>query len=131
MIRTSILLLILSPLAFAQTEIHKCVDVDGIVAFQDSPCPEPAAQPEPEAKSADEASIGALRPADEVEPEDVVSYVPVASNRSVEEVEACKEPHRDAIDSIEAEMLRGYSAEQGETYKQRLRTLTEAMRACE
>jgi hypothetical protein len=28
-------------------------------------------------------------------------------------------------------MLRGYSAEQGETYKQELRTLTQAMRACE
>jgi hypothetical protein len=53
------------------------------------------------------------------------------SNRSADEVEACKEPHRDAIDAIEAEMLRGYSAEQGETFKQELRTLTQAMRACE
>jgi hypothetical protein len=86
-----------------------------------------ALSPEPKA---DESLTEAI-PAEDFEPAEVVSYEPVASNRSAEEVEACKEPHRDAIDNIEAEMLRGYSAEQGEIYKQELRTLTQAMRACE
>jgi hypothetical protein len=133
LIQTSILILLLSPPTFAQSVIHKCVDADGNIAFQDSPCPDPAVQPEPKAEpepKADESLTEAI-PAEDFEPAEVVSYEPVASNRSAEEVEACKEPHRDAIDNIEAEMLRGYSAEQGEIYKQELRTLTQAMRACE
>jgi len=120
----------LSPLAIAQGVIHKCVDEDGNIAYQDSPCPEPkvAAAPADSASQELESTVDGTQDA---EPEDVVSYEPVASNRSADEVEACKEPHRDSIDVIEAEMLRGYSAEQGETFKQELRTLTQAMRACE
>ncbi len=133
MIRISLFLLFLSPLASAQTEIHRCVDEDGNIAFQDSPCPESPADAAPGPATdvpVDTVADTAETPPD-AEHEDVVSYLPVESDRSIEEVEACKEPHRDAIDSIEAEMLRGYSAEQGETYKQELRTLTQAMRACE
>lgn len=133
MIRTSLIFCLLSPLVFAQGVIHKCVDEHGNIAFQDSPCPEAAAAPQPDtaAAPAEMDKFPAPERVQEVEPEDVVSYEPVVSTRSVEEVEACKEPHRDAIDAIEAEMLRGYSAEQGETFKQELRTLTQAMRACE
>lgn len=135
MIRTSILLLLLSTAAMANTEIHKCVDADGNLTFQDSPCPTPAAEPEvdPEAEPVSEptADEPVTAPVSAVEPEDGVSYVPVASNRSAGEVETCKEPHRDSIDAIEAEMLAGYSPEQGEQFKQELRGLTDAMRACE
>ena len=119
----------------ANAEIYKCVDADGNLTFQDSPCPQPAAEPEaePDAEPASEPVAAELAPTPmaAVEPEDGVSYTQVASNRSAREVETCKEPHRDAIDEIEAEMLRGYSAEQGENYKQELRALTDAMRACE
>lgn len=119
----------------ADSEIYKCVDADGNLAFQDSPCPQPAAEPEAESdpESASEATVTEPSPTSTaaVEPGDGVSYVPVASNRSAREIETCKEPHRDAIDEIEAEMLRGYSAEQGENYKQELLALTNAMRACE
>jgi len=121
--------------ALAQSEIYKCVDADGNLIFQDSPCPEPAAEPEaePGAEPASEPTVAepAPVPTAAAVPADGVSYVPVASNRSATEVEDCKDPHRDAIDEIEAEMLRGYSAEQGESYKQELRALTDAMRACE
>lgn len=129
MIRTSVLLFLLAPLAYAQGVIHKCVDADGNVAYQDSPCPENAAETVGSPEQDEQAQ--AAEPPEDAEREEVVSYVPVTSKRSIEEVEACKEPHRDEIDAIEAEMLRGYSAEQGELFKQELRMLTEAMRACE
>ena len=131
MIRTSIFLLLLSMPALAQSEIYKCVDADGNLTFQDSPCPEPAAESEAEPASEPTVAEPASVPAAAAVPADGVSYVPVASNRSATEVEDCKDPHRDAIDEIEAQMLRGYSAEQGESYKQELRALTDAMRACE
>ena len=119
----------------ADTEIHKCVDADGNLTFQDSPCPAPVAETEAEPEAEPVSEFAAVEPAPvpvaAVEPEDGVSYVPVASNRPRAEVEDCKEPHRDAIDAIEAEMLGGYSPEQGESYKQELRALTDAMRACE
>ena len=50
--------------------------------------------------------------------------------RSSEEVAQCKKKNRDAIDAIDAEMRRGYSSEQGEAYRQRLRVLTQQLRAC-
>jgi hypothetical protein len=50
--------------------------------------------------------------------------------RSFEETEECKNPLRDEIDAIEAEMLRGYTSEQSEDFKQRLIELTKEMRAC-
>lgn len=50
--------------------------------------------------------------------------------RSSEEIAQCKKKNRDAIDAIDAEMRRGYSSEQGEAYRQRLRVLTERLRAC-
>jgi len=53
-----------------------------------------------------------------------------ANGRSVEEVATCKQHYRDAIDEIDAEMRRGYSSEQSEAYRQRLRLLTEKLRAC-
>ena len=65
-----------------------------------------------------------------VEVDEEVPQAPAESNQTHEEVEACKDPLRDAIDEIEAEMLRGFSPEQGEEYKVKLRTLTEDMRAC-
>ena len=48
-----------------------------------------------------------------------------------EAVTECKQAYRDQIDAIDAEMRRGYSAEEGERYKERLLSLTERMRQCE
>lgn len=53
-----------------------------------------------------------------------------SSGRSSEEIATCKQHYRDAIDEIDAEMRSGYSSEQGEAYRQRLRLLTEELRAC-
>jgi len=46
-------------------------------------------------------------------------------------VTECKQAYRDQIDAIDAEMRRGYSAEEGERYRERLLSLTERMRQCE
>jgi len=52
------------------------------------------------------------------------------SGRSDEEIQTCKKHYRDSIDEIDAEMRKGYGSEQGEVYRQRLRQLTEKLRAC-
>jgi hypothetical protein len=52
------------------------------------------------------------------------------SGRSDEEIQTCKKHYRDSIDEIDAQMRKGYGSEQGEVFRQRLRQLTEKLRAC-
>lgn len=115
LIRTSyIALLLLAAIAAnADTEIHKCVDADGNTAYQQMPCPPVKDDVAEDAEQVEE-----------------VSQAPIVGNRTHEEIEACKDPLRDGIDEIEAEMLRGFSAEESDAYKAKLRTLTQEMRAC-
>ena len=54
----------------------------------------------------------------------------VGSDRSKELTEQCKQRYRDQIDAIDAQMRQGYTSDQGEAYRQRLRGLTEKLRAC-
>jgi hypothetical protein len=114
------LILLIALPANADTEIHKCVDAEGNVAYQQTPCP----------VVKDVAETVELPEQIEEPKEEEVSRVPVASNQSREEIEACKDPLREAIDEIEAEMLRGFSPQDGEEFKVKLRTLTQEMRAC-
>ena len=118
--RTSIFLLFLlaALLANAESEIYKCVDADGNVAYQQTPCP----------IVKEEAEI--VEVVEVVEVVEEAPQAPAQSNQTHEEIEACKDPLREAIDEIEAEMLRGFSPEQGEEFKVKLRTLTQEMRAC-
>jgi hypothetical protein len=113
------LILLLAFPASADIEIHKCVDADGNVAYQQTPCPVIEEQ-------VDETAS----PEQGLPSEEQPGQTPVASNRSEDEIEACKDPLRDAIDEIEAEMLRGFSPQQAEAFKAKLRTLTQEMRAC-
>lgn len=55
----------------------------------------------------------------------------ITPTRSREDVEQCKKPYRDRIDAIDAQMRRGYTSEQGESYRQSLRGLTQSLRDCE
>ena len=48
-----------------------------------------------------------------------------------EAVTECKQAYRDQIDAIDGEMRQGYSSEEGERYRERLRSLTERMHECE
>jgi hypothetical protein len=52
------------------------------------------------------------------------------STRSAASRESCRDGYRDQIDEIDAQMRRGYDSAKGEEYRERLRRLTEAMRAC-
>jgi hypothetical protein len=115
MIRISLFALLLLGLSPVHADIYKCMDPEGNVAYQQTPCPVEKKEAPVDQAEAEES--------DEVEP-------PAIDNRSHEDVEECKDPLRDAIDDIDAEMLRGYTAAQGEGFKVKLRTLTQEMRAC-
>ena len=101
-------------------DVHKCTDADGNVAYLQTPCPV-----EHKDAPVEEAILE-----ESAEQESVSTPPPIVADRSFEEVEICKEPFRDEVDEIEAEMLRGYSAEQASEFKAKLRTLTQNMRAC-
>ena len=53
-----------------------------------------------------------------------------ASALSEEATQSCKKHYRDSIDEIDAAMRRGYSSEQGEAYREKLRALTTKLREC-
>ena len=104
----------------ARAEIYKCTDAEDNLIYQQTPCPKPgpAKEKEPATQNIDAR-------------EDVVGQVSEpAEAKSAEMVAQCKKKYRDAIDAIDAEIGRGYSASQGEAYRQRLRVLTEQLRAC-
>lgn len=126
MIRISLLVL-LSGASLASSDIHKCVDEDGNVAYQQTPCPAPV---ESERLAPEPSEEPESLPVATDSPQVVSEHVSVEP-KNPEDVEACKIPLREAIDEIEAEMLRGYPAEKGEEFKQELRALTQEMRACE
>lgn len=115
--QTSLIILLLFGTAGAHAEIYQCEDAEGNVEYRQTPCP--VKRPEIiEAPATEEAAVVI----EERQPEPARSY---------EEVEACKNPLRDQIDEVEAEMLRGYAAEEAAPFKRRLRELTVQMRACE
>ncbi len=55
---------------------------------------------------------------------------PARDTNDIARTEQCKNRYRDQIDAIDAQMRSGYTSGQGEAYRERLRTLTEKMRAC-
>ena len=115
------LLLVFSSLA--QADIHRCTDAEGSIIFQQTPC----AEPEPEQEETEEQA-----PTAEIEAnaEEVASRTEPSEQKPPEQVAQCKKKFRDAIDVIDAEMRERYTPEQADDYKQRLRVLTEQLRAC-
>jgi len=124
----------------AQPEIHRCLQEDGTTAFQEMPCPEPVRDAEDSDTASDGQSDGEtvvpadglsdfVNPFDEPEavslPADAESEGPVSQNRA-----ACEKTNRDAIDTIDFEMRKGYTKEQGERYLSELLVLTKQLRAC-
>lgn len=113
--------------SLAQTEIYKCTDADGGIVYSQLPCA-------PENPVSDDATEQQAPPRS-TEPT-VFAYEERAEDdqeqeqKSAEEVAACKKQYRDAIDVIDAEIGRDYSAEQADAYKQRLLELTRQLRKC-
>ncbi|MGI9203300.1 MAG: hypothetical protein ACR2Q3_04795 [Woeseiaceae bacterium] len=124
----------------AQTEIHRCLQEDGTIAFQEMPCPEPARiTDDQDVKGGDQLDAETTVPADSysdfVNPFDApenVSVIPdTESDRPVSQDRAtCEKTSRDAIDAIDLEMREGYTKEQGERYLSDLLVLTKQLRAC-
>jgi hypothetical protein len=103
----------------AHADIYKCTDEDGNVAYLQLPCPATKAAATEVARDADsDTDIAAPQP-------------PTPSSRlENESLENCKKRYRDQIDEIDAEMRADYSPEQSDSYMERLRPLTQQLRAC-
>lgn len=128
--------------AAAQTEIHRCEQPDGSVAFQGTPCEElsPAATLPDEAgsKNGDEASDAATSTSSDDDvfaspfdaPAEPAAPSPANGGPPSEERASCEKRTRDAIDAIDLEIGQETSADQRDQYLPRLRKLTEELRAC-
>jgi len=124
--------------AGAQTEIHRCAQADGTIAFQETPCPEPETTPgdvesvvttEPTTATAADDVFDFTNPYDEVPgrplPREADPRTPVSKSRA-----DCEQETRDAIDAIDLELQRDVAVDQRERYLDRLLELTEQLRAC-
>ena len=135
--RFAVLVLVLAGSSVAAaTEIHRCVLENGTVAFQETPCPEPATS----AKNSSEAVESDIRtspagddvfdfvnPFDEPEPPMPAETPELVSQDRAE----CEKLTRDAIDAIDLEMQENdYTKEQGQEYLAELLTLTRQLREC-
>lgn len=133
-------LLLATTSAAAQTEIHRCVQEDGSIAFSQLPCTERQAEPEPDDIASDSDDDEALdysdddfaSPFDEAEVVEVQVEVEASLPEPVSQDRAeCEKITRDAIDAVDLEMRSSdYTAEEGGEYLARLRELTQKLRAC-
>ena len=118
----------------ADTEIHRCLLDDGTMAFQETPCPEPA-DPTDEGSESGESrsasdSFAARNSLDQSEspPTDVGPTTPETVTQDRAE---CERKTRDAIDAIDIEMREtAYTKERGQEYLSELLALTQQLRAC-
>ena len=118
----------IATVADAQTEIHKCTDADGGIVYSQLPC----APKEPEPDVEEQPAENPESRADDYDYEELVAQqVEAGPARSEEEIAACKKRYRDQIDLIDAEIMREYSEEKADDYKQRLLQLTRQLRQCE
>jgi len=118
-------LLLVAHSVTADTEIFRCAQADGTIAFQEMPCPElEEKEAEPEPAPQDLAPISEV-PVSQVPVEEPLPQ-PASENRS-----ECEKAARDAIDAIDLEMRsKSYSKEEGQAYLAELRVLTRQLRAC-
>lgn len=113
-------MLVVTSLPATGTEIYRCTDAEGNVAFLQFPCP---------AEKVEVAEADKDANADELTEPSPAPQVP-SSRAADEPVEDCKKRYRDQIDEIDAEILIAYSPEESEMYKERLLALTRQLRAC-
>ncbi len=138
---TLLVLMLAAASAAADTEIHRCLLDDGTIAFQEIPCPEPAAEADDSSEPAESRSADDDPAADDdvfdfVNPFDQPASPPAAAEPTRPEPVSqdraeCEKTTRDAIDAIDLEMREtAYTKEQGEEYLAELLTLTQQLRAC-
>jgi hypothetical protein len=113
--------------ASAQTQIHKCTDDDGGVAYSQLPCaPQKSVESEKSEPDAEAESATPVSAKQDLSITEIPQEEPeLDTNRS-----ACKKRYRDAIDAVDAEIGREYSPDKAEQFKQRLLHLTRKLRQC-
>lgn len=138
---TTMFLMLAATSVTADTEIHRCLLDDGSFAFQETPCPEPAAKTDDDTDTA-KGPVGGVTPAvvDDVfdfvnpfdEPENAPTPLELSPPEPASKVRSeCEQTTRDAIDAIDLEMREtNYSKEQGQEYLAELLELTRQLRAC-
>ena len=118
----------------AQADVYRCETPEQGIIYQQTPCPEPeaadqdAADAEAQETQAEESRARMVVGRNE-RVEDVVAAAQEEQARS-EEIEACKQQYRDAIDAIDLEIQNSYTPEQRDYYLERLKALTDKMAAC-
>lgn len=131
---TIVILMLAAKSVAADTEIHRCMLEDGTIAFQETPCPEPAAPVDSSSKASTPAAGDDVSdfvnpfdiPADPPTPTEPALPPPVSQDRA-----ECEKISRDAIDAVDLEMRgNSYTKEQGKEYIAELRELTQQLRAC-
>lgn len=140
--RSTVAVLVLAAASVAaDTEIHRCLLEDGTTAFQETPCPEPAANANDGSESGERHDAGEDAAAaddvfDFVNPFDEPASLPSTAEPTLAEPVShdraeCEKKARDAIDAIDLEMRENaYTKEQGQEYLAELLSLTQRLRAC-
>lgn len=125
----------------ADTQIHRCLLEDGTIAFQETPCPEPAvhvdngseaveSHGESDTPAADDDAFDFVNPFDEPATPPTRAELTLPEPASQDRAE-CEKTTRNAIDAIDLEMQgSAYAKEQGEEYLAELLVLTRQLRAC-
>lgn len=121
----------LSLSAAAEADVYRCEDPEQGVVYQQTPCPEP--EPEEATAAAEETAMEPTTQRKVVGRHEAVEDIIAAEQEEQarrEEIEACKQQYRDAIDAIDLEIQNSYTPEQREYYLGRLKALTDKMAAC-
>lgn len=119
--------------AAAEPDIYRCAQPDGTVAFQQTPCVEPADDSESESREEGVGPDAADGAADFVNPYDDPAELPEPPDPALpasQDRAECETRTRNAIDAIDLEMRAGYTKEKGQQYLAELLELTEQLRAC-
>lgn len=131
---TALALLLAGLSAAADVEIHRCLQEDGTIAFQEMPCPAPAATVDDDAgESNSETPDADDETFDFVNPFDEPASAPTPSERTLPETVSsdraeCEKMTRDAIDAIDREFAA--SKEDAQERLPELLALTRQLRAC-
>jgi len=138
---TILVLMLAAASAAADTEIHRCLQEDGTIAFQEMPCSERAIDANGGSESGYSRGAEEEPPADDdafefVNPFDEPASPPATAETTGPELLSqdraeCEKTTRDAIDAIDLEMREtAYTKEQGQEYLAELLALTQQLRAC-
>lgn len=124
--------------AFGQVEIHKCATDDGSIVYQQLPCAPEASPPGGDDQAASESPPQAPADPGIAEAAEAAEAVQLVDQRDArdqepgeaDDVAACKQQYRDAIDRIDVEIRDGIAADELEEFREQARALSQALSRC-